>query len=88
MACVSFGCGTVIASVCLFAVPPYGHITNSAISIVSELLVLAGALLGVKTSYDLKMRTFAARLEEIDRDIEERDRKYASNADHYNDINR
>ena len=54
MAIASFTAGVVIACVCLFLVPPPGEISNSAISIVSELLVLAGAILGVKTSYDAK----------------------------------
>ena len=54
MAIASFTAGVVIACVCLFLVPPPGEISNSAISIVSELLVLAGAMLGVKTSYDAK----------------------------------
>jgi len=54
MAIASFVAGVVIACLCLFLVPPPGEISNSAISIVSELLVLAGAILGVKTSYDAK----------------------------------
>ena len=54
MAIASFTAGVAIACVCLFLVPPPGEISNSAISIVSELLVLAGAILGVKTSYDAK----------------------------------
>lgn len=54
MAIASFAAGVAIASICLFIVPPPGEISNSAISIVSELLVLAGAILGVKTSYDAK----------------------------------
>lgn len=54
MAIVSFAAGVAIACVCLFIVPPPGEISNSAISIVSELLVLAGAILGVKISYDAK----------------------------------
>jgi len=54
MAIASFAAGVVIACLCLFLVPPPGEISNSAISIVSELLVLAGAILGVKTSYDAK----------------------------------
>lgn len=69
IAIASFSCGVLIASVCLFAVPPYGQISNSAISIVSELLVLAGALLGVKTSYDMKMKRFDAKLDEVERRI-------------------
>lgn len=54
MAIASFAAGVAIACACLFIVTPSGEISNSAISIVSELLVLAGAILGVKTSYDAK----------------------------------
>jgi hypothetical protein len=54
MAIASFVAGVIIACLCLFLVPPPREISNSAISIVSELLVLAGAILGVKTSYDAK----------------------------------
>ena len=62
IAIASFSSGVVIAAVCLFFVPPLGEIANSAISIVSELLVLCGAILGVKTSYDVKFRKFEAEL--------------------------
>ena len=54
LAIASFAAGVLIACACLFLVPPPGEISNSAISIVSELLVLAGAILGVKTSFDTK----------------------------------
>lgn len=54
MAIASFVAGVAIACVCLFFIYPPGEISHSAISIVSELLVLAGAILGVKTSYDAK----------------------------------
>ena len=62
IAVASFTSGVVIAAVCLFLVPPLGEIANSAISIVSELLVLCGAILGVKASYDTKFRKFEAQL--------------------------
>ncbi len=62
MAIASFVSGVSIACVCLFIIQPLGEISNSAISIVSELLVLAGAILGVKTSYDIKFRKFEADL--------------------------
>lgn len=62
LAIYSFASGVLLASVCLFAVKPYGEISNSAISIVSELLVLCGALLGIKTSYDVKMDKFESEL--------------------------
>ena len=57
--------GIVIAAVCLFFVPPLGEIASSAISIVSELLVLCGAILGVKASYDVKFRKFEAELQDV-----------------------
>ena len=65
IAIASFSSGVIIASVCLFLVPPLGEIANSAISIVSELLVLCGAILGVKASYDVKFRKFEAELRDV-----------------------
>ncbi|MCR5535773.1 MAG: hypothetical protein K6F47_11505 [Bacteroidaceae bacterium] len=62
IAIASFGAGVIIASVCLFWIPPFGEIASSAISIVSELLVLCGAILGVKASYDVKFKKFEAEL--------------------------
>ena len=65
IAIASFSAGVVIAMVCLFWIEPLGEIANSAISIVSELLVLCGALLGVKASYDVKFRKFEAELKQV-----------------------
>ena len=65
IAIASFSSGVLIAAVCLFLIPPLGEIANSAISIVSELLVLCGAILGVKASYDVKLRKFQAELDQI-----------------------
>ena len=62
MAIASFAAGVGISSVCIFLIDPKGEISNSAISIVSELLVLAGAILGVKTSYDAKFVRIDAEL--------------------------
>ena len=62
MAIASFATGVGIASLCIFLIDPKGEISNSAISIVSELLVLAGAILGVKTSYDAKFVRIDAEL--------------------------
>ncbi len=62
IAIASFSAGVAIAAVCLFFVPPSGEITNSAISIVSELLVLCGAILGVKASFDAKLNKMEAEL--------------------------
>ena len=61
-AIASFVSEVVIAMVCLFWIEPLEEITYSAISIVSELLVLCGAILGVKASYDIKFRKFEAEL--------------------------
>ena len=74
IAVASFSSGVLIASMCLFFIPPLGEIANSAISIVSELLVLCGAILGVKASYDVKFRKFEAEL----RDVIENEKKLNS----------
>ena len=74
IAIASFSSGVLIAAVCLFLVPPLGEIANSAISIVSELLVLCGAILGVKASYDVKFRKFEAEL----RDVIENENKHTA----------
>ena len=65
IAVASFSSGVIIASVCLFFIPPLGEIASSAISIVSEPLVLCGAILGVKASYDVKFRKFEAELKQV-----------------------
>ena len=65
IAVASFTSGVLIAAVCLFFIPPLGEIASSAISIVSELLVLCGAILGVKASYDTKFRKFQAELDQV-----------------------
>ena len=65
IAVASFSRGVIIASVCLFFIEPLGEIASSAISIVSELLVLCGAILGVKASYDVKFRKFEAELSQV-----------------------
>ena len=65
IAVASFTSGVVIASVCILFIPPLGEIASSAISIVSELLVLCGAILGVKASYDVKFRKFEAELQDM-----------------------
>ena len=65
IAIASFVMGSLISCVCLFFIRPLGEITSSAISIVSELLVLCGAILGVKASYDVKFRKFEAELRDV-----------------------
>ena len=63
IAIASFTAGVIIAAVCLFWIEPKGEMANRAISIVSELLVLCGAILGVKASYDTKFRKFENELQ-------------------------
>ena len=67
MATASFIMGCVIAVMCLFCYEPLGEIATSAISIVSMFLVLAGALVGVKVSFDHQSQKFAAEIERITR---------------------
>ncbi len=62
IAIASFSAGVGIAAVCLFLIEPRGQIDTSAMSIVSELLILCGAVLGVKASYDTKFRKFENEL--------------------------
>ena len=55
-------CGVVLASICLFFIDPLGEIHNSAIAIVSEMLILGGALLGVNANFDHKLKKFEATM--------------------------
>lgn len=66
MAIASFSAGVGIALGCLFFIEPLGEITNSAIAIVSQLLVLCGAILGVKASYDVKINKMAAEIRNVE----------------------
>ena len=65
IAIASFSSGVVIAAVCLFFIEPLGEIASSATSIVTELLLLCGAILGVKASYDVKLKRFEAELRDV-----------------------
>ena len=68
IAVASFSTGCLIAGICIFFIEPIGEIHSTAISIVSEFLVLAGALLGVKTAFDHKLQKFEAEMtDRIDR---------------------
>ena len=55
-------CGVILASICLFFIEPLGEIHNSAIAIVSEMLILGGALLGVNANFDHKLKKFEATM--------------------------
>lgn len=73
MAVAAFAAGVIIASICLFIVPPPGEISTSALSIVSELLILSGALLGVKVSVDTKLQQFMAQTKATAKDSKQQD---------------
>ena len=64
-ASVMMGC--VITALCLFYYETIGEIATSEISIVSQFLCLAGALVGVKVSFDHQSQKFAAEIERIAR---------------------
>lgn len=62
MAIACFVAGVLVATICLFFIEPLGSITYSATGIVSELLLLCGALLGVKASIDTRFREIRQEL--------------------------
>lgn len=68
LAIASFSTGVLIACVCIFFIDPIGEIASSAISIVSEFLVLCGALLGIKTSFDIKLKRFQNEIDNLRKD--------------------
>ena len=72
LAIASFTVGTIIGCIALFVVPPPGEITNSALGLTSEFLVLCGALLGVSVAFDYKLSKFETRVKHTlsDNDIE------------------
>ena len=70
IAVASFTSGVLIAAVCLFWIPPLGEIASSAISIVSELLVLCGAILGVKASTDVRFKNLEMKVDHSGEHIE------------------
>lgn len=55
-------CGVTISCICLFIIEPLGTIDVTAISVVSELLILGGALLGVNANFDMKLKKFEASM--------------------------
>lgn len=62
LAVASFIVGTVIGCVSLFVVPPPGEITNSALGLTSEFLILCAAMLGVNVAFDYKLSKFKSNV--------------------------
>jgi hypothetical protein len=62
LAVASFIVGTVIGCISLFVVPPPGEITNSALGLTSEFLILSAAMLGVNVAFDYKLSKFKSNV--------------------------
>lgn len=62
LAVASFIVGTVIGCISLFIVPPPGEITNSALGLTSEFLILCAAMLGVNVAFDYKLSKFKSNV--------------------------
>lgn len=62
LAVASFIVGTIIGCISLFVIPPPGEITNSALGLTSEFLILCGALLGVNVAFDYKLSKFKSNV--------------------------
>ena len=72
----SFSMGSIIACICLFKIDPIGEIANTAITIVSMFLVLAGAFIGIDVSFDIKMQKMKSELmEKMNVAYEDKDNK-------------
>lgn len=62
LAVASFIVGTVIGCISLFVVPPPSEITNSALGLTSEFLILCAAMLGVNVAFDYKLSKFKSNV--------------------------
>lgn len=75
LAIASFSAGVLIGSICLFVIEPFGEISNSAMYLVSELLVLSGGILGVKASTDARITQIESRYQSRMGEIENKTTK-------------
>lgn len=62
LAIAAFTVGTLIGCVSLFIVPPPNDISNSALVLTSDFLVLCAAMLGVNVVFDYKLSKFKTTL--------------------------
>lgn len=62
MAVASFIVGTIIGTVSLFWVPPPSDISNSALILTSDFLLMSSAMLGVNVVFDYKLMKFKTNL--------------------------
>lgn len=58
LAVASFIVGTIIGCISLFLIPPPDVISNSALGLTSEFLILCAAMLGVNVAFDYKLSKF------------------------------
>lgn len=83
MAVASFIVGTIIGCVSLFWIPPPNDISNSALVLTSDFLLMSSAMLGVNVVFDYKLMKFKTNLRktlennniELDEDDDEQDEK-------------
>ena len=64
LAIAAFTVGTLISSISLFLVPPPSDISNSALILTSDFLVLCAAMLGVNVVFDYKLSKFKATIKD------------------------
>ena len=62
IAVASFVVGTIIGCVSLFWVPPPDDISNSALVLTSDFLIMSSAMLGVNVVFDYKLMKFKTNL--------------------------
>lgn len=60
---LAFFAGVILAFTALF-LPPVGEIALTVISVISEFLVLAGALAGIDLAFDQKLMHFEGKIRE------------------------
>ena len=79
LAIAAFTVGTIIGAISLFLVPPPSDISNSALILTSDFLVLCAAMLGVNVVFDYKLSKFKTTiknaLENNEQDDDEQDEK-------------
>lgn len=83
MAVASFVVGTIIGCISLFIVPPPDDISNSALVLTSDFLLMSSAMLGVNVVFDYKLMKFKTDLRkslensniELEQDDDEQDEK-------------
>lgn len=77
LAVASFIVGTIIGCISLFVIPPPDVISNSALGLTSEFLILCAAMLGVNVAFDYKLSKFKTNVKKSleDNNIEYEDQE-------------